>query len=62
MKKICSPSLKSLESEWASRNVHVLEVQKDARDIVAVRVANGIPKADLLLLAELMIDLVKRFD
>lgn len=62
MKKICSPSLKSLESEWTSRNVRVLGVLMDARDIIAVRVAKGIPKADLLLLAELMIDIVKRFD
>jgi hypothetical protein len=53
---------KKQQHDWTARNVHVLQVQGDARDIIEVRVANGVPKADLLLLAELMIDLIKRFD
>lgn len=58
MKKVCN----NLETEWTVRNVHVLEIQSEARIILESRVARGVPKHDLFLLAELMIDLIKRFD
>jgi hypothetical protein len=50
------------QREWTMRNVHVLEVQGRAQAIVKKRVEVGDPKADMLLLTELMMDLIKRFD
>jgi hypothetical protein len=47
---------------WNRRNRHVLEIQEEARTIVGDRIEREYPKADIVLLAELMLDLVKRFD
>jgi len=57
-----SKSCNNLESQWTARNLHVLEFHGAAEIIVKEFVSKGTPKADILLLAELMIDLVKRFD
>jgi len=63
MKVECDHNQKAKQQrEWTMRNVHVLAVQNRAQAIVRRRVGEGDPKADILLLAELMIDLVKRFD
>jgi hypothetical protein len=46
--------------EWNARNRHVIEMQFIARQLVAEYI--DFPKSDVLLIAELMIDLIKRFD
>lgn len=48
--------------EWNERNKHVLDIHHDARAIVDSRIKSGYPKADLLLLTDLMMDVIKRFD
>jgi hypothetical protein len=48
--------------EWNARNRHVIEMQFIARQLVAEYIERDFPKSDVLLIAELMIDLIKRFD
>lgn len=44
------------------RNKHIVQLQAEAMYFVNERLQNGYPKQDLILLTELMIDTIKRFD
>jgi hypothetical protein len=39
-----------------------MEIQEQARDVITIRLKQGYPKSDIILLAELILDLAKRFD
>jgi hypothetical protein len=53
---------KKQREEWTARNIHVMEIQEQARDVITIRLKQGYPKSDIILLAELILDLAKRFD